>query len=121
MPARRRKVNTGTGDYELERGRHVEDPTAVSDVYRRFATQRGSNPLLPNFGSRFHVLRKLTRETERDARSFAFEAIQDLIDRGTIREVVVTTEVSGNLLTVVCSFKDRSGQHQHVRYTSRVG
>src|SRR5690349_24592550 len=96
MPARRRYLDALTGDYVLQDGGPKEDATAGSAVMFRFRLQRGSSPLFPNLGSRFHTIRKIAKDTNRLVEDFAREAVQDLVDRGDIRDFAVTGFASGS-------------------------
>ncbi len=120
MPARRRYIDAETGDYVLESGGPKNDSTAGSAVVFRFRLQRGSSPLFPTLGSRFHTIRKLAKDTPRLCEVFAREAVQDLIDRGDITEWSAQGLVEGSRYGVSASFHDKSGK-QSVRFLRKVG
>ncbi|MEQ8721046.1 MAG: hypothetical protein RID81_07200 [Sandaracinaceae bacterium] len=117
----RRWIDPDARDYVLEHGRPTADATSTSLVYLRLATERGSCPVLPSLGSRFHEIRKVTSSTPRALEAYAREAVADLIASGRIRSVTIAGSVDGDRMAVVVSFRDRAGQTQLVRFSRRVG
>lgn len=121
MPARRRYIDATTGDYVLVKGAPKNDNTFASAVVLRFRLQRGSSPLFPELGSRFHTIRKIITSTPRLVEAYAVEAVQDLIDRGDIREFKATAKVVGNAIQLTASFRDQNGNRPSVTYRVTVG
>lgn len=121
MPIIRPWQNPTTKDYIVELGSPREDKTHASDVYRRIATQRGSVPTLPTFGSRLHTVTHIQKNTKRLVESYIREAIADLVASRAIRDVVITVTVGAATIEATVDFTDRSGAQDAVAWSQAVG
>lgn len=80
-------------DYELTAlGLLRRDPTVATRCLIRLKTQRGKWVLNPDFGSRFHTI-TILKGSEAKAQQFAQEALQPMIDDGSILAVNVVRVV----------------------------
>lgn len=76
------------GDYEVSGGRLVRDYTVSSRCRMRLSARRGQWAYDPDFGSRLHEV-KAIREARRMALPIVVEALQPLIDEGSILGVTL--------------------------------
>lgn len=120
MPIIRPWQDPITRDYVIERGAPRHDSTHVSDVARRLATQRGTVPTLPHFGSRLHRISKMVKNVGRLAVNYAREALADLVHSRAIRDLEISATTSRTRIDLLVSFRDRTGLQQTVNYSSQV-
>lgn len=126
MPAKaRRWLDPMTGDYVVERGGPRGDDGHASSIVLRLRMHRGTCGALPTFGSRLHTIQKATKGSSRLAESYVLEALEDLIQPKTIRDVDVDVTVApvsgGAALLIEVSYTDSAGDSRSVTYTSAVG
>ena len=122
--AKRRFIDATTGDYELDAGRPRNDDTVRPKVLLALRMRRGTCPVLPRFGSRLHLLRKILPDTPRLAAAYVREALKHLVDAGELRDLEVTATVIGTHtkgLHLVASYRDRAGESKSISYTHRMG
>lgn len=119
MATRAPKISVATGDYSLVRGVIDEDVSAASQAVLALRSRRGSGAVASWFGSRLHTIRKLTRAAKPLAEMYAREALQFLVDRGAVRDLVVIATVSGGIRLLI-TYRDRGGQRRTIDYTHSV-
>lgn len=119
---RLRKIDAQTGDYTIQDGEFVESTGIESQVVIRLRTPRGSFIPNPDFGNRLYTLRKAGTDLQRRVPAFVAEALQDLVDRGSIRNVVTDeVSVSGGRISYRVTYEDTSGTRNVVNLSTSVG
>lgn len=121
MAVSRYYIDPDTKDHEIVNGAPRDDDTIASSVVLALAMERGSSPLLPNLGSRFHTLKKKTPDALELAWRYALEALDPLFQRGDLPELEVFTEYLGNELRVTVSYRQRNGKAKALTYSPRFG
>jgi len=107
------KIDPDKKDLLLDdREQLVPDETMATSILLRVTTHRGSVPGMPWFGSRLHTLTTLGDTTARIAEGFLLEAVADLINAKTIRNVTVRAEVDGTALKWELSWEDQADRRQ---------
>jgi len=86
------------GDYVINSDKTLRrDRTVQTRCFLRIATRRGSYPLDPDFGSRLHLI-EITKNADRQVRDAIFEALEPLIDDGSILDVSTEVEAELNMI-----------------------
>jgi len=117
------RIVPSTKDYVIDSvGRIDHDDGSQTSVYLALATQLGSVPAAPLFGSKLFLLQReaFTTVAPRNAERFTVEALAALVRAGRISDVSVRAdrEESSGFLGVLLTYKDQSGKPQ--RYPFRV-
>jgi phage gp46-like protein len=121
VPTRRRYLDPQTGDVVLERGSPRSDITVTSVVLMRIRLRRGSSAVAPRLGSRLHTIDRISAQSERLARDYVRECLSDLVERGDVASLVVTSSrPAPNAIGLEVAFRDRSGRARGVAYTHTV-
>ena len=120
MTCRSPKIDVSTGDYSIVLGELAEDLTAASEVILALRSKRGSSAAASWFGSRLHTITKLTKVAPKLAEAYAREALQYLVDRGAVRDLVIVATRVGRQLDLAVGYRDRTGTQQNVKYTHRM-
>lgn len=105
---------------ELEDGSPKNDATIVSELLMALATERGSCPSAPDYGSRLFTIAKIDAATPRRARISVLEAWKPWIDRGELRNLVLEVTPAAHAMRVSASFVDRAGNPRKVAYTHNL-
>lgn len=93
-----------------------------NEVYLRLSTPRGTYWADLLFGSRLHLLKR-EKDLERvamQARQYAEEALQPMIDQGRARTVVATTMRVDGRMRLSIEVKDDSGEVQRFEHPVEV-
>lgn len=85
-----------TGDWVLVNGQRKGDDTHTSEVMVHLDLQRGSAAAYPDFGSRFHEIKKMTPDAPKRAELATQEALRPLTDDGRILDLEVTAQRGSN-------------------------
>lgn len=119
MAARRRYIDAN-GEYRLVNGSPEEDMSPASRVVLRLRTRRGTVTGLPNFGCRLFDIRKLTSSSDKLAKSYVLEALDDLVKSGQLPGLDVKVTAANSALSVVISYRDPAGVRKVVPYSYKV-
>lgn len=119
-----RWIDPLTGDYVVENGGPRGDSSMASQVVLRLRTRRGSCVVMPTLGSRLHLITRRVPGADRLAAAYVREALDDLVERRSIRDLKVTVESvssgGGAALLITVSFRDTSADQRSVRYLHRL-
>lgn len=114
MPAKRRTIDVN-GQYTIENGAPVNDPTHVSSVILLMRMRRGSSPVAPAQGFPYDSFETLADGVERRAEAATHETLRPLTRPKFITDLAVDATVSGDALLIEISFKDPNGARRVVQ------
>lgn len=121
------KINPDTGDYIMEKGAPVEDPSLNFPIYARYRIRRNTWLYAPDteYGSDFHLIKK--RHSGTIARSMittSERALQPLLDdgRATKLEVELVPEAQGRHASgIQTKIRESESQVDRVVFTPILG
>jgi phage gp46-like protein len=117
-----RYIDPVTGDYVMENGNFKRATGAGSSVHIAVKMQRGSCPLAPKLGSRFHELRKMTPNVVKLTEAFAKECLKHLVERKDITlNKVAAKVVTPTAMSLLVQYTDKSGTPNALTTTTKVG
>lgn len=100
-------INPVTGDYTGEAIGHLGNA-----VWLRIKTELGSWWADPTLGSRIHTLKrsKALSHVAQQAKGYAIEALQPLVDSGRAQAINATASLQGSRLLLVVNVVDAGGR-----------
>lgn len=110
--ASRPLVDPQTKDYVMAGGRLTDDPTHRTTILFLIRLQRGSSAAMPDRGSRYHEIDRITKQTLKQIEDMTREALAPLIvpRKITATEIVATRGPAPGVVELRVDWLDDGGQ-----------